>query len=129
MTSLPLAAIRRDGGTQPRADIDHALVQEYVVTMADGATFPPVVVFHDGQDYWLADGFHRFTAADGAGLTHIEADVRQGTQRDAILYSVGANAEHGVRRSNDDKRRSVQRLLDDPEWGQWSNAATALACK
>jgi hypothetical protein len=96
--------------------------------MEHGEAFPPVVVFHDGKDYWLADGFHRRDAAIGAGLLEIEAEVKQGTQRDAILYSVGANADHGLRRTNDDKRRSVIRLLEDEEWGKWSDREIAKRC-
>jgi hypothetical protein len=42
-----------------------------------------------------------------------------------VLYTVGANATHGLRRSNADKRRAVSMLLDDPEWAQWSNLAIA----
>lgn len=66
--------------------------------------------------YWLADGFHRTAAAKSAGLAEIDADVRQGTRRDAILFSVGANAAHGLRRTNADKRRAVETLLRDEEW-------------
>ena len=57
--------------------------------MRDGAKFPPVTVF-DGENNWLSDGFHRFYA----GLEEIEADVRQGTLRDAKLFSMSANAVH-----------------------------------
>ncbi len=39
------------------------------------------------------------------------ADVRTGTKRDAILFSVGANATHGTRRTNEDKRRAVMTLF------------------
>ena len=39
----------------------------------------------------------------------------KGTQRDAILWSISANATHGLRRTNEDKRRAVTRLLQDPE--------------
>ena len=59
---------------------------------AAGVVFPPVIVFHDGADYWLADGFQRLIAAEELGLTEFSADVREGTRRDAILYAVGANA-------------------------------------
>lgn len=38
--------------------------------------------------------------------------------RDAILWSCGANATHGVRRTNEDKRRAVMKLLNDPEWSE-----------
>lgn len=51
----------------------------------------------------------------------IAVDVRPGSQRDAILYSLGANAAHGRRRTNADKRRAVQRMLSDEEWSRWSH--------
>ena len=54
--------------------------------------------------------------------------MRQGTRRDAILFSVGANASHGLRRTNQDKRRAVETLLRDEEWGAWSNSEIARRC-
>lgn len=128
MSALPLDTIRTDGGTQPRATIDFNVVEEYAQAMADGAPLPPITVFHDGADYWLADGFHRRAAAEALGLVEIECDVRQGTRRDAVLHSVGANAAHGMRRTNDDKRRAVLTLLNDPEWSAWSDREIARRC-
>src|SRR3954468_17862768 len=90
--------------------------------MAAGDVFPPVVVFQDGDLYWLADGFHRFGAAQSIGVETIACDVREGGLRDAILYSCGANADHGLKRSNEDKRRAVVRLLEDEEWRAWSDS-------
>jgi branched-chain amino acid transport system substrate-binding protein len=40
---------------------------------------------------------------------------------DAILYSVGANEMHGLRHTNEDKRRAVLTLLNDPGWSKWSD--------
>lgn len=91
-------------------------VQDYADALTNGAEFPPVVVFHDGTDHWLADGFHRLLAHEKAGLVDILADVRQGTKRDALLFAVGANASHGLPRTNKDKRRAVEILLRDEEW-------------
>ena len=54
--------IRLDGGTQPRAKIDQAVCDEYAERMKAGEKFPPIDVFFDGEDYWLADGFHRISA-------------------------------------------------------------------
>ena len=125
MPLLPIDRIRTDGGTQSRVQLDWIATGEYAVAMQDGAVFPPVVVFYDGTDYWLADGFHRIQAATQAGLTEFPADVRQGTVRDAVLHSVGANASHGVRRTNADKRAAVLRLLEDAEWRGWSNEEIA----
>ncbi len=127
MTTLPVSKIRMDGGTQSRVQLNWLVIDEYAKAMIDGAQFPPVVVFHDGENYWLADGFHRVQACDKAGMD-VAADVRQGTVRDAVLYSVGANATHGVRRSNEDKRAAVLKLLNDAEWGAWSDREIARQC-
>ncbi len=125
---LSLSQIRRDGGTQSRAAIHQTTVDEYAEDYKNGANFPPITVFYDGEILWLADGFHREKAALKAGLTEIAAIVKQGTRRDAVLYSVGANAKHGLRRSNADKRRAVMTLLEDGEWSQLSNNAIAKKC-
>ncbi|MDJ0745114.1 MAG: ParB N-terminal domain-containing protein [Xenococcaceae cyanobacterium MO_167.B27] len=120
--------IRRDGDTQPRAAIDETTVSEYVEAMEAGAIFPPVTVFFDGEHFWLADGFHRVQAAETIGLLKVTVEVKQGSLREAILYSCGANATHGLRRSNEDKRRAVLRLLEDREWSQWSDRSIARRC-
>lgn len=117
-----------DKGTQSRAAISEETVTDYAEAMAAGDTFPPAVVYHDGVDYYLADGFHRLHAIKRLGKTSIQADVRTGTLRDAILYSLGANNNHGLRRSNADKRKCVQTLLDDFEWGEMSVAEMARIC-
>ena len=114
--ALRLDLIRTDGGTQTRAEVREDVVREYADAMTDGATFPAVTVFYDGSEYWLADGFHRYAAARLLNWLEIDAEVRQGTRRDAVLHSVGANAQHGLRRTNADKRRAVETLLRDEEW-------------
>lgn len=122
---INITAIRLDGGTQARAASDTAAIQDYARAMGEGATFPPVVLFQDGPDLWLADGFHRVAAAHLAGLEEIAADIQPGTRRDALLFSVGSNQTHGVRRTNADKRSSVAHILDDAEWCQWSDREIA----
>ena len=42
--------------------------------------------------------------------------------------SVGCNAAHGQRRSNDDKRLAVSKLLKDKKWGKWSDREIAKRC-
>lgn len=113
---------------QARAGMNKVIVSEYAEAMADGAEFPALVVFRDGETYWLADGFHRYQAAREAGLTEFPADVREGSLRDAILFSVSANNTHGLRRTNDDKMRSVLTLLQDEVWRTWSDRVIATRC-
>lgn len=129
-SALSIAEIRRDGGTQPREKLDLAHVAVLKEAIEDGAELDPVVVFYDGESYWLADGFHRCKASQDAGLEDIQCIIHQGTRRDAILYSVGANAEHKAAkpRSRADKRRAVTMLLNDPEWSKWSDREIARQC-
>lgn len=125
---VPIADLRTDGGTQPRAYTDHATVDDYAEAMKGGAEFPPVIVFSDGAALWLADGFHRVLAAHKLGHETVSADIRKGTVRDAVLFSVGANATHGRPRTNADKRHAVMTLLKDPEWAGWSDSEVARRC-
>lgn len=126
--ALELDKIRTDGGTQTRASLDYETVLAYAADMQAGDQFPPIEVYYDGSAYWLADGFHRLEATRENGEKHISARVHQGTQRDAVLASASANARHGLRRTNQDKRRAVIRLLKDAEWGQWSDREIARRC-
>jgi hypothetical protein len=126
--SIPLACVK-DGGAQTRAEMRADTVNDYATDMLDGASFPPIIVFYDGCDYWLADGYHRVEAKRKIGHDTITAEIRQGSSRDAVLYGVGSNASHGLRRTQADKRRAVERLLKDPEWAQWSDRKIAEAAK
>ena len=129
MMALLIDQIRTDGGTQSRAAINEATVAEYADAMADPDTvFPPVIVYFDGREYWLADGFHRVAAWASLGRTEIPVEIRQGDRRRAILHSVAANSAHGLRRTNEDKRRAVMTLLEDAEWSTWTDSEVARRC-
>jgi hypothetical protein len=108
---LELKKIRCDGGTQTRARIYDSVVEEYAHEMGEGDKFPPLVVFHDGKEYWLADGFHRYRAALSLNLDRIECEIRPGTLTDAQWYSFSANKSNGMRRTNDDKERALKAAL------------------
>ena len=121
---LKLSSIRLDGKTQSRAALDPPTVERYAAAMLDGATFPPVCVFQDGPNLWLADGFHRVAAAGRADLQELAAEVRPGTVRDARLHGLGAN-KHGLHMTTLDKRAAVAAILADPEWCTWSDKKIA----
>ncbi len=125
---LTLDQIRIDGGTQPRVLIDQDLVKEYAELYGTGTDLAPVVVFFDGASYWLADGFHRYWANRKIECDYVHAEIHPGTQRDAILYSVGANAAHGLRRTSADKRKAVLTVLTDEEWSRWTDREIARRC-
>ncbi|WP_375553374.1 ParB N-terminal domain-containing protein [Roseovarius mucosus] len=126
---IEIAKIRTDGGTQSRAAINLETVAEYAEAMRQPETvFPPVILYYDGREYWLADGFHRVEAWREVGRIEVPAEIRQGDRRQAILHSCAANAAHGLRRTNADKRRAVWTLVADAEWGAWSDRQIAKQC-
>ena len=128
MKVLNIQAIRIDGGTQSREQISQDCVNEYADLVKEGVEFPPVRVYFDGTDYYLADGFHRYMAHLQAGKVSISADVHNGTLRDAILHSLGANSMHGLRPTRADKRKAVNTMLDDFEWVEMSDREIARIC-
>lgn len=129
MTVISLSKIRCDGGTQFRAALDPAVITEYTEAMLGGDVFPAVVLFFDGEAYWLADGFYRCAASREAHLDEVPADVRPGTQREARLYAATeANRTHGVRMNNEEKRARVLAVLQDEEGRRWSDREIARRC-
>jgi hypothetical protein len=137
MKKLELANIRRDEEAQKaqmrEKGLNQATVNEFAEAMENNAgmeEFPEIVVFFDGKHNWLADGWHRCAAAEKAGLKGgIPASIRKGGLREAILWAVGANAEHGLPRTNADKRLAVETLLKDDEWMGWSDTVIARRAK
>jgi len=109
--------------------LDFVTVQTYADDMESGAVFPAVEIVSDGQSSWLVDGQHRLAAAKQLGHETITANVTEGNYRDALLKSCATNAEHGKPRTNEDKRQKVLMLLEDEEWGKWSDREIARQCK
>jgi ParB-like chromosome segregation protein Spo0J len=112
---LDIKKIRIDGGTQSRVAISEDTVMDYTEALLDGVQMFPVIVFFDGKEYWLADGFHRYHAHARAKLKEMDCEIKNGTKRDAKIFSWSANAKHGLRRSNADKRKIVIEALEDIE--------------
>jgi phage N-6-adenine-methyltransferase len=111
--TLNVALVRMDGGTQMRESLDAATVERYAEYMTEGAEFPAVVVFYDGSDYWLADGFHRVHAAKAAGRDSIASDIRSGDRLTAVRFALSANAANGKPRSNGDMRRAYMVAVEN----------------
>ena len=74
------------------------------------------------------DGFHRVAAAEKKGETPISAVIRPGSLLEAQLYSFGVNKTHGLRRSNEDKRRAVEAALEHETWRDRSDGFIADHC-
>lgn len=116
--TIKLSDIVIDAGTQQREKISDEIVAEYAEAMRCGTKFPAITVFYNSVEYYLADGFHRYFAHKHADIESIEADIHEGTKRDAKFYSLGANKAHGLRRSNGDKKKAVIEMITDAEWNE-----------
>ena len=129
-TLLSLDAITVDPDIQQRTAMNDDLIAEYAESIADWQKTAPMTVFHADDCYWLADGFHRHGAAAKAGMTEVYVEIRPGNKRDAIAFSLSANARHGARPTADDLRRAYQTAVDhglcDP--ADAATVARLLAC-
>lgn len=129
MKAVDLSQIRTDGGTQPREEIDEAVVAEYAEAMrVRYSAFPPVVVYFDGVDIWLADGFHRYHAAKRIGAQGILAEWRDGSLEEAKLYAASANATHGRRQTPGDKRCAIAMVVATETGQKWTQQQIAEHC-
>ena len=143
-----LIYIGTPAGCQARLTLDTKTVEEYREAYQGAASMPPVSVVKITEKrkaatnfparYVLWDGFHRYEAMRkeyDAFCVQIEVEVTDEREtfddaaRCARLLAAGANAEHGLKRTNEDKRNAVEMLLDDPEWCEWSDRQIAKAAK
>jgi hypothetical protein len=115
VSRVELVAIAIDAGTQVRAAINEATVADYAEQMTNGVQFPAIVLFHDGNQYYLADGFHRVMAAKRNDWREIDADVHPGTKTDALWFALGANKANGERLTPADKKHAIVLALQT--WG------------
>jgi len=117
---LAIDLIQVLGSVQPRATLNEDAIADYAEHYKPdaGVKLPPLRVFQQGEAYILSRGFHRYTAAQRAKRASLECEVLEGDERAAILDAMADNSEHGVRLTPADKRKAVNRLLDDPEWGK-----------
>ncbi len=126
LQTLSLDSLTIDPRLQTRVGgINERVAQEYADSIQQGEILPPVTVFDDGECLMLAAGFHRVHARRLLGLSDVEAFVRRGSFKEALLFGLQDNARHGLRRTDEDKRHAVELVLLDPEWRQWSTNAIA----
>jgi hypothetical protein len=119
---LPSKITRHPSLLMRAGGLDEAHVADLRVRLEAGRTLPPVDVFFD-EDlsvYWLADGNHRHEAARPGDMP-LDINLHYGSLRDARRFAIGANTEHGLKRTDDSKRLQVVAALADSEWFRLSD--------
>ena len=126
---LPIALIKAGEETQMRYATRAETVDQYAELFAGGNAWPfdaKLVVFKDTDgNYWLADGFHRLRASEQAGRESVHCEIYEGELSEAQDYALAANAKHGLRRTNEDKRKAVEVALSMERWVSKSDRAIA----
>lgn len=115
---------------QSRVDTDERTVNEYVEAMLAGDRFPAIVVYYDSlrDAYFLSEGFHRLMAHLRARPNDpITVEQRFGSRSEAQWNSICSNKNHGLRRSNEDKRNAVAQALLHPKGAVMSDRSIARA--
>lgn len=96
-----------DSRLQCRTEVPQAIIDEYRDCWKNQVKFPPVQVYQVDDEFLVTDGFCRVMAATIAGKSRVPCEVHQGTFNDALRAACGANSQHGLRRSNADKKRAA----------------------
>ncbi|MGR3278721.1 hypothetical protein ACSYAD_26875 [Acaryochloris marina NIES-2412] len=125
---LNIEAIIIDSEVASRCQLREDIVTEYANAMRQGAKFPPVIVFFNGTDFILVDGFHRIHAKKVNGDLEILASISQGNRREAILIATGINIDSSLKLTKADIRRNINKLIGDTEWSLWYDLDIAQQC-
>jgi hypothetical protein len=120
--------IRRDGGTQPRGVLDEDHINDLLYALKNGAKLEAILIYYDGENYWLTDGYHRLAAIIRHGKNKIKAIIRQGTLQDAQWHSFSVNQHNVLKRSNADKQRAIIGALKHSYGVSSSNLDIARHC-
>ncbi|HEY9823826.1 MAG TPA: ParB/RepB/Spo0J family partition protein [Stenomitos sp.] len=125
---LDIGHITADPGIQPRSRLIPNVVTHFREILNSGAVLDPVSVFNDGNTLWLSDGYHRLEATRQAGFRTINAKIFEGTKRDAILFAIERNANHGSRLTLAERKTAATMLILDHEWQTWSSRKIGRWC-
>jgi ParB-like chromosome segregation protein Spo0J len=106
MTQVRIADLLASSPVDPTAHLDPDRVRDYAERLDD---LPPVVAFRTERGLILADGYHRVAAAQARGMDTIDAEIRDGSAHEALLYAVGIGAEQRGLSQDEVMRRLRQR--------------------
>ncbi len=127
-TDIQVNKVRRDGGTQPRGELNQEHIADLVEALQTGENLEPILVFYDGTNHWLVDGFHRIEAHIKTNKQKINAKIQAGTLEDAQWHSYSVNQHLSLKRTHADKQRAVIGALKHPQGVNKSNVAIGKHC-
>jgi hypothetical protein len=85
--NINLQEIKLHASLQSRAEMNQETIDSYAELILEGQSMPPLLIYFDGVSNWLVDGYHRYFANKKAGIAEVDADIVNGTFREAELRS------------------------------------------
>jgi len=115
VVELPIKQLITCPLVDPRRHLDQDRVRRYSALIDQ---LPPVTVFRllEDQTLLMVDGYHRVAAAQLAGRTSVQAEIRAGTKTDAMQYAVDL-AAHERGATDTEARAAIRRYTgrrEDP---------------
>jgi hypothetical protein len=120
---------------QTREALNDEALEAYRSAYAEdgGAKMPPIRCFQfAADDIRIVDGFHRYYAAEAAGLTSLPCEIVTPTTSDAEYEAfrevLGANRNHGVRQTLGDKSKKIRAALESGMFHDTTDDRLAEMC-
>ncbi len=116
MTKVAIRDITVDPTVQIRRGNHEPTIRRYMESFEN---LPPVDVFQTSEGLLLADGFHRWAAAERLGRKQIEAKIHKGSREDALEFAVISNTKNADALTPDERDDGIRRLHQlHPKWSQ-----------
>lgn len=115
--SVRLEEIVVDRTVNPRERINEEHVEDLMEAIGRGKDLPMPVCYDVGGKLKLAEGFHRLTAYQRLRKLRIDVQVITGTEEEWAVAALCSNQDHGLKRTNAEKRLAVEGMLKRvPNW-------------
>lgn len=111
---IKLDSLIVDTKFQPRDNLDGSHLNNLKELYLDEVKLPAITVFEDNDLSYVIDGFHRYRAAQLAGLDSIECVKFQGSYDQALYYGFKSNMRHGLSLSRAERVKFLLKALETP---------------
>lgn len=109
---------RTDKAFQVRSGLDETTVQQYMKVAKtsqrlDAFASRPVLWKRDDGKYAIVEGWHRIEAAARLKTADIDADVFEGSRREAFIRAMRSNLTHGLPLKAEEKMTACQKVIEE----------------
>ncbi len=123
---VAVSLLKLDERLQCRESVPEETIRAYEDRWREKIEFPPVEAYEVEGELYVTDGFCRVLSAQNVGKSKVPCLVRKGSWQDAVAAACCANSQHGLPRTNADKRKAATMAI--LEFGDKPNREIARIC-